>query len=79
MIKNITAKSNGRQELFKKIRYLKSQASYESVLNHKLKQGSYESWTDKLLSNYVVGSSHSLSSRKPIGPNEVFSSKFQTT
>ena len=41
MIKDTTAKSNGRQELFKKIRYLKSQASYESVLNRKLKQGSY--------------------------------------
>ena len=42
-IKDITAKSNNRQDLGNKIRYLKSQASYESVLSRKLKQGSYYS------------------------------------
>ena len=41
MIKEITAKSNNSQDLGDKIRYLKSQASYKSVLNRKLKQGSY--------------------------------------
>ena len=39
MIKGITAKSNKRQGLGDKIRYLKSQASYESVESRKLKQG----------------------------------------
>ena len=42
-IKDITAKSNNRQDLGNKIRYLKSQASCESVLSRKLKQGSYYS------------------------------------
>ena len=40
-IKDITAKSNSRQDLGNKIRYLKSQASCESVLSRKLKQGSH--------------------------------------
>ena len=43
MIKDITSKSNNTQDLGNKIRYLKSQASYESVLSRKLKQGSYYS------------------------------------
>ena len=42
-IKDITAKSNNRQDLGNKIRYLKSQASYVSVLSRKLKQGLYYS------------------------------------
>ena len=41
MIKDVTAKSNNRQDLSNKIRYLKGQASCESVLSRKLKQGSY--------------------------------------
>ena len=41
-IKDITAKSNSRQDLGDKIRYLKSQASCESVLSRKLKQGSHQ-------------------------------------
>ena len=40
-IKDITAKSNSRQDLGNRIRYLKSQASCESVLSRKLKQGSH--------------------------------------
>ena len=36
-IKDITAKSNSRQDLGNKIRYLKRQASCESVLSRKLK------------------------------------------
>ena len=40
-IKDITAKSNSRQDLGYKIRYLKSQTYGESVLSRKLKQGSH--------------------------------------
>ena len=41
VIRDITAKSNNRQDLGNKIRYLKSQAYQESVLSRKLKRGSF--------------------------------------
>ena len=53
MIKDTTAKSNNSQDLGDKIRYLKSQAPYESVLNRKLKTEVVLK-LNKLLSNYVV-------------------------